>query len=134
MERWHSSTTMKSNSSMGNAGLYSTGTGCLKSVSADSDGQIVEVRRRFLLTLQHGIDALDGTDDDAGGGVEGIAAEALDDLFFGELVAVHRRDELLELLQRLVAEIAAVHEEQDALRPGILHEAVDKIDGGVGLP
>ena len=57
----------------------------------------------------------------------------LDNVFLGELVVVHRRDELLEFLERLPAEIAAIHEKQDTLGSGVFHEAVDKIDGGVGL-
>ena len=43
------------------------------------------------------------------------------------------RDELLELLERLPAEVAAIHEEEDALGAGVFDEAVDEIDGGVGL-
>jgi len=39
----------------------------------------------------------------------------LDDIFLGELVVVYRRDELLEFLERLPAEISAIHEEKDAL-------------------
>ena len=43
-----------------------------------------------------------------------VAGEMLDDVFLGELVVVHRRDELLEFLERLLAEIAAIDEKQDA--------------------
>ena len=66
-------------------------------------------------------------------GIERIACEMLDDVFLGELVAIRRRDELLEFLERLPAEIAAIHEKEDALRAGVFHEAVNEIDGGVGL-
>ena len=97
------------------------------------DRKIVEVGRGFFLALQHGVDALDRADDDAGRFVERVAAELLDDVFLGELVVVHGRDELLELGERLPAEIAAVHEEEDALRAAVFHEAIDEIDGGVGL-
>ncbi|MEA3208754.1 MAG: hypothetical protein QOE70_1811 [Chthoniobacter sp.] len=57
----------------------------------------------------------------------------LDDVFLGELVVVGRGDELLEFLEGLPTQIAAVHEEEDALCPGVFHEAIDEIDGGVGL-
>src|SRR5207247_5726056 len=43
------------------------------------------------------------------------------------------RDELLEFFQGLVAEVAAVDEEEDAARAGELDEAVNEVDGGVGL-
>ena len=62
-----------------------------------------------------------------------VAGEMLDVVFLGELVVVHGRDELLEFLERLPAEIAAIHEEEDALRAGVFDEAIDEIDGGVGL-
>ena len=133
MERWHSSVMMKSNSSMGKAGLYSTGTGCLNSVSAASMGRSSRSGAGSCLALEHGVKALDGADDDAGGFVEGVAREMLDDVFLGELVVVHGRDELLELLEGLPAEVAAVHEEQDAARAGVLDEAVSEVDGGEGL-
>src|SRR5436189_6144661 len=51
----------------------------------------------------------------------------------GELAAVVGRDELLELFQGLVAEVAAVDEEEDTARTGELDEAVNEVDGGVGL-
>ena len=41
--------------------------------------------------------------------------QVLDGVFLGELVAVHRADELLELVERLLAEVVAVHEEENAL-------------------
>src|SRR5436189_4581477 len=51
----------------------------------------------------------------------------------GELASVVGRDELLEFFQGLVAEVAAVDEEEDATRAGELDEAVNEVDGGVGL-
>src|SRR2546422_10257112 len=57
----------------------------------------------------------------------------LDVVKFGELAAVIGRDELLEFFQGLVAEVAAVDEEEDATRAGELDEAVNEVDGGVGL-
>src|ERR1035437_9026891 len=57
----------------------------------------------------------------------------LDDVFLGELVVVYGRDERLEFLERLPAEIATIHEEQDAARAGVFHETINEIDGGVGF-
>src|SRR5213078_4210245 len=51
----------------------------------------------------------------------------------GELAAVVGRDELLEFFQGLVAEVTAVDEEEDAARASELDEAVNEVDGGVGL-
>ena len=49
------------------------------------------------------------------------------------LRAVVGGDELLEFFQGLVAEVAAVDEEEDAARAGELDKAVNEVDGGVGL-
>ena len=49
------------------------------------------------------------------------------------LKLLYGRDVLLEFLQRLVAEVAAVDEEEHAARAGELDEAVDEVDGGEGL-
>ena len=57
----------------------------------------------------------------------------LDVVKLGELAAVVGRDELLEFFQGLVAEVAAVDEEEDAARAGELDEAVNEVDGGEGL-
>ena len=50
-----------------------------------------------------------------------------------KLAAVVGRDELLEFFQGLIAEVAAVDEEEDAARAGELDQAVNEVDGGVGL-
>ena len=95
--------------------------------------QIVEVRRGFFLALEHGVYALDRADDDAGGFVERVTGEMLDDVFSGELVIVHGRDELLEFLEGLPAEISAIHEEKDAAGTGVFDETINEVDCGVGL-
>src|SRR5206468_5366934 len=82
---------------------------------------------------QHGVKALDGGDADAADAVELRGLQVLDVVKLGELAAVVGRDELLEFFQGLVAEIAAVDEEEDAARAGELDEAVNEVDGGVGL-
>src|SRR5215467_11900612 len=82
---------------------------------------------------QHGVEALDGGDADAADLVELRRFQVLDVVKLGELAAVVGRDELLEFFQGLVAEIAAVDEEEDAARASELDKAVNEIDGGVGL-
>ena len=62
-----------------------------------------------------------------------VRLQVLDVVQLGELAAVVGRDELLELLQRLVAEVGAVDEEEDAARAGELDQPVDEVDGGEGL-
>ena len=113
MERWHSSVTMMSKVSMGMAGLYSMGSGFLKSRSRPDDGGFFVLVRQ-LPALEHGVHALDGADADPGGGVERVARQALDDVLLGELEVVVGRDVLLEFLERLVAEVAAVDQEEHA--------------------
>ena len=108
------------------------GSGCLKSRSRPDDGGFFVLVRQ-LPPLEHGIHALDGADADPRGGIEGVARQALDDELFGELEVVVRRDVLLELLERLVAEVAAVDQEEHAARACELDEAVDEVDGGEGL-
>ena len=44
-----------------------------------------------------------------------------------------RADKLLELVERLIAEVAAVHQEQNAPRIGELDEPIAEVDGGEGL-
>src|SRR5204863_5945907 len=95
------------------------------------------LRRRCFNTKeqppQHGVKALDGGDADAADAVELRALQVLDVVKLGELAAVVGGDELLEFFQGLVAEVAAVDEEEDATRASELDEAVNEVDGGVGL-
>ena len=93
----------------GELGVVGDRDGFLEQRFGGFDGEIVEVGGRFLFALQHGIDALDGGDDDAGGSVERVAGQVLDDVFLGELVIIDRRDELLKFLERRLAESAAIH-------------------------
>ena len=132
MERWHSSVTMMSKLSMGMLGLYSMGSGCLN--------RPLEFIHRFffevfgqLFALEHGVHALDGADADPRGGVEGVALQALDDVLLGELEVVVGRGVLLEFLQGLVAEVAAVDQKQYAFCAREFDEPVDERDGGEGF-
>lgn len=80
-----------------------------------------------------GVEALDGGDGDAADGVDAGGAEHLDVVEVGEFAAVVGGGELLEFVDGLAAEVAAVDEEEDALGTGVLDEAVGLGDGGVGL-
>ena len=57
----------------------------------------------------------------------------LDVVELGELAAVVRGGELLELLVGLDAEVGAVDEEEDALGVRVADQAIDERDGGEGL-
>ncbi len=82
---------------------------------------------------QHGVKALDGGDADAADAVELRALQVLDVVKLGELAAVVGRDELLEFFQGLVAEVAAVDEEEDVARAGMFDEAIGERAGGESL-
>jgi hypothetical protein len=102
---------------------------------ATRGARIRSVRRSPGRSLrpQHGVKALDGGNADAADAVELSALQVLDVVKLGELAAVVGRDELLEFFQGLVAEVAAVDEEEDAARAGELDEAVNEVDGCIGL-
>ncbi len=93
---------------------------------------IFQLFRQFS-AAQHGIKALDGADADARGGVDGVALQPLDDVFLGKLEVVVGRIVLLEFLQRLVGEVAAINQEQHALCSGELYQAIDEADAGKGF-
>lgn len=86
-----------------------------------------------LLAGELGVESLDGGYGDLGDGVDAGGAELLDVVELGELAAVVGGGELLEFVDGLAAEVAAVDEEEDALGAGVLNEAVAGGDGGVGL-
>src|SRR5207302_864711 len=77
-----------------------------------------------LFAAQHRVKTLDGGDADAADAVELRGLQVLEVVKLGELAAVVGRDELLEFFQGLVAEVAAVDEEEDAARTSELDEAV----------
>ena len=91
------------------------------------------VRLVQLLAAQHGVEALDGGDDDLGVGVDAVAVQVLDDVGLHELAAGAGRLVVLVLLQRLVAEVVAVDQEQDAPGLGVLEQAPTERAGGEGL-
>jgi len=64
-----------------------------------------------FFAFEHREHALDGADADPRGGVEHVAAEALDDEFFGEFEVVIGGDVLLEFFEGLVAQVATIYQE-----------------------
>ena len=58
------------------------------------------------------------------GRVDGVALETLDRVFLGELVVVVRADVLLELVEGLLAQRVAVHQEQNPLGLAELDEPI----------
>ncbi len=132
MERWHSSVTMMSKRLDRDVGVVFNRFRLLE--------QPAQLITRFLfqvfgqlLAFQHGVQALDGADANARGGIERVAGQALNDVLLGEFEVVVGRLVLLEFLQGLVTQIAAVDQEQHAARAGELDQAVDERDGGEGL-
>ena len=88
---------------------------------------------KVALSGELGVEALDGGDGDLADGIDAAGAEHLDVVEVGELAAVVGGGELLEFVDGLAAEVAAVDEEEDALGTGVLDEAVGLGDGGEGL-
>ena len=76
---------------------------------------------------------MDGADGDTSDRIELVRGQVLDVVQLGELAARVGCDELVKLAFGLASEIGAVHEEQDALRPGVFDEAVGERTSGVGL-
>ena len=65
--------------------------------------------------------------------IEGVGLQVLDVVQLGELAAIVGGDELVELLEGLLAQVVAVHQEEHAFGPGMLNQAVDEVDGGEGF-
>ena len=82
----------------------------LKSLLEACGGDFIVFVGEFF-AFEHGEHALDGADADPRGGVEGVAAEALDDEFFGKFEVVIRGDVLLKFFEGLVAQVAAIYQE-----------------------
>ena len=87
-----------------------------------------------LLAGEHCVESLDRGDADFGTRADRLPLEVLDLVFLGELVAGGRARELLKLVERLLAEVVAVDEEENPLSAGVLDEPVAEVDGSEGLP
>ena len=83
--------------------------------------------------LEDGIHPLDGRDADFGVFRDVGGGEALDGVEFGERAIVVVRDVSDEFLFGLLAEVAGIDEEEDALHSGVLEQAVNGGDGSEGF-
>lgn len=80
-----------------------------------------------------GVKALDGRDGDLADGIDAARSKHLDVVEVRKFAAVVGGGELLEFVNGRAAEVAVVDEEEDALGPGVLDEAVGLGDRGEGL-
>ena len=86
-----------------------------------------------LLVLEDRIHPLDGGDADLGIFRDVGGVEALDGVEFGELSVVVGWLIGEKLLLGLLAEVAGIDEEEDALDAGVLEQSIDEGDGGEGF-
>ncbi len=86
-----------------------------------------------LLPSEDRVEPLDRADDDPGDGIDLVGLEVLDVVELGEFPAVVRRRVLLELLERLPAQVGAVHEEEHPPGAAVLDQAIGRGDGGKRL-
>jgi hypothetical protein len=77
---------------------------------------------------------LDGGDHHLRVGVDPAGVQVLDDIGVGESVGGARRVKVLEFLQRLIAQVVAIDQKEDAAGAGLLDEAVGEGAGREGLP
>ena len=86
-----------------------------------------------FLTLEHRVESLDRRDADLRSRSDRVLLQMLNAVLLGELVAVDGTDELLELIERLFAQVVSIHQEKDPFGIGVLDEPVAEIDGGEGF-
>lgn len=96
------------------------------------NGLFFEVFGEFPAS-EGGVYTLYGADADPRGGVERVALQALGDVLLGEFEVVVGRGVLLEFLQGLIGEVAAVDQEQYAAGAGKFNQAIDEADGSKDL-
>ena len=128
MERWHSSVMMKSNSSIGKFGLYLHGLRRAPGRRHVETGSLLRFRVQ-LLTLQHGVDPLDGGDAHPAHRIDAVGLQELNVVELGEFAPVAGHGEPLELPVRLSSQVAAVHEEQHPPCARVPDEAIDLVAG-----
>ena len=95
-------------------------------------GKVVGALREFF-AAQDRVEPLDGADGDAAHVVDVRRGEVLDVVKLGEKTARVRRAVAVELVAGLLAEVRAVHEEEDAAGAGVFDQAIGERAGGEGL-
>ena len=96
-------------------------------------GVLVELLVEHLVATQDRIHPLDRGDADLGDRVDVVRAEPLHVVELAELAARSGYVEALELLERLLAEVRPIDQEQDALRPGLGDQPLGDVGGGERL-
>ena len=86
-----------------------------------------------LGALEDGIEALDGGDADVGALVDEARFEPLHRVQLGEFAVIVDGDVGHHFLLGLLAEVLGVDQEEHTFGVGVLEQAVDAGDGGVGL-
>ena len=116
----------------GNGGIVAyrlfLGGALLQFVEGDIFGGVVDG-----LAAENGIHALNGGDADLRVGVDGAGAEALDVVKLGEFAPVIGGRVGHKLLMRLLAEVAGVHQKEDALGATELEQTIGGGNGGEGF-
>lgn len=86
-----------------------------------------------FLAAQHGVQALNGRDDDLCVGIDAVGVKMLDDVSFAEATARAGRVVVLIFLQGLVAEVVAIHQKENAVSASVLEKPPAKGAGSEGL-
>jgi hypothetical protein len=98
----------------GDGGVVLDGVGGFAELGEGGGGGFLITRVVVGFAFEDGVEALDGGDGDAADGIDGVGGEKLDVVDFGELAAIAGNGELLELVEGLAAEGAAVDQEENA--------------------
>ena len=117
----------------GDGGVVLDGVGRFAELGEGGGGGFLVAGVVVGFAFEDGIEALDGGDGDAADGIDGVGGEQLDVVDFGELAAVAGDGELLEFVEGLAAESAAVDQEENAAGTGVGDETPGEIAGGEGL-
>ena len=95
-------------------------------------GTLLVLRIEIGLPLQHRKQPLNRRDDDLGGRIDRVRLEPLHGVKLRELTRVVDRLKRGELVLRLLAEVAAIHQKQNAFRAGELQQSIASVDGSEG--
>lgn len=91
-------------------------------------------RVKIGFPFQHGVKALNGSDNNLCGGVDGITFKSLDGVQQRwKRACVVRRREVGEFILGLLAQIPAINKEENAFGPTEFKQAISDIDSGVRL-
>ena len=118
----------------GDGGVVFDGVGCFAEAGEGGGGGFFVAGVVIGVAFQDGIEALDGGDGDAADGIDSVGGKKLDVIDLGKLAAIAGDGELLEFVEGLAAEGAAIHQEEDAAGTGVGDEAIDELQAVKVLP